>query len=412
MDVLIIGGGVIGVSTAYVLAKSGVRTTLIERGDICSGSSHGNAGLICPCHSTPVPGPGVLSQGMRWMLNPESPFYIHPRLDFEFFSWLLKFRKYCNEESQQGAIPVLRDMQRASLALYQDWLRDNHIEADFEKRGGLELFLTEKKLNHGRHEVDRMRNHGIQMRLLNRDEVHTLEPALSPDVIGGIYYEEDAHIDPAKFVHRLAKAAADAGAEILDGTSVDGLVLTANRIRGVRTPKGEFTAKEIVVAAGAWSTPLLKGIGLRLAMQPGKGYSITMTKPEVCPKIPLHLAEARMAITPIGDTLRFAGTMELAGLQLAANERRLNAIRRGGYQYLATREKLDEREIWSGLRPIPPDGMPYIGRVPGIDNLTIATGHAMLGVSMGPITGHLIAEVLHHTPPSIPLDAFRINRFG
>ncbi|MBT4841488.1 MAG: FAD-dependent oxidoreductase, partial [Anaerolineae bacterium] len=199
-DVLIIGGGIIGVSAAYFLSQQGVKVTLIEKGDICAGSSYGNAGLICPCLSTPMPAPGVLTQGLKWLLNPESPFYIKPRLDPDLLRWLWHFQAHSNKAFVQRATPILRDMQRSSLQLFRDLIEQEKISCDFEQAGGLALFRTERGFAHGQDEVEEMQDFGLEMELLNGDAVRELEPLVHPDIIGGIYYQEDAHINPALFV--------------------------------------------------------------------------------------------------------------------------------------------------------------------------------------------------------------------
>lgn len=410
-DVVIIGGGIVGVCTAYVLARAGVPATLIESGDLCSGSSYGNAGLICPCHSTPIPGPGVLWQGIRWMADPESPFYIRPRIDFELFDWLWKFRRYCSRKSVDAAVPRLRDLQRASLALYRDWLPALPTDTAFEQRGGLELFLTQRKFDQATAEVAHLRSFGLQMERIDRQAVLQLEPAASENVVGAIHYMEDAHINPAHFVKALAGEAARLGAQICPEEPVLELCLENGRITGVKTGKRTIRASQYVLAAGAWSVPLLRQTGIRLLMQPAKGYSISMAAPPDGPRIPLHLAEARMAVTPMGGLLRFAGTLELSGIDTGINQRRVDAIRRGGRRYLALDSQPEELEIWAGLRPVAPDGLPYIGRHPAADNLVLATGHAMLGVSMGPITGHLTTEILLGRQPSMDISAFKPDRF-
>jgi len=410
-DIIIIGGGIVGVSTAYALAKRGLRTTLIESGDLCDGSSYGNAGLICPCHSTPIPGPGVLWQGIRWMFNPESPFYIRPRIEFSLFDWLWKFHNHCNKTAVNAAVPHLRDLQRASLSIYEEWLKEIPDITSFKKNGGLELFLTERKFDSAAKEVRHMQGFGLKMKVLDREAVLRLEPAANPAVFGGVHYEEDAHIDPNLFVRGLAAAAAGIGVEFRLHEPVLELVRENNRITAVRSEKAVHTADQIVVAAGAWSSRLLKTAGLHLPMQPAKGYSITMRAPANGPRIPLHLAEARMAVTPLGDRLRFAGTLELSGIDTSINNRRVNAIRRGGLRYLAVDRPPEEIEVWSGLRPVAPDGMPYIGRHASVKNLVIATGHAMLGVSMGPVTGMVAADILAHQKPAFALEPFRPDRF-
>jgi D-amino-acid dehydrogenase len=411
-DILIIGGGIIGVSAAYALAREGVSVTLIEKGDLCAGSSHGNAGMVCPCHSTPIPGPGVLWQGIKWMTNPESPFYIRPRYDPEFFAWLLKFRQYCNPNAYHRAIPPLREMQRASLPLFQEWIARENLACDFEKVGGLELFLTHEKHEAGHQHVEEMRAFGLDMAWLDRDATHALEPAARPEVLGGIHYKEDAHVNPAKFVQGLAEAAQRLGAQIVTKAQVLGFGREGKQIKTVRTSKGSFQPQQVVLAAGAWSALLAQGVGVQLPLQAAKGYNVTMKSPPISPRIPLHLAEARMAVTPMGTLLRYAGTLELSGISTTINTRRVNAIRRGAARYLVDSTPREEVEVWSGMRPVPPDGLPYIGRARAMSNLIVATGHAMLGVSMGPVTGKVVAELVREVEPSVDLSAFGVERFN
>lgn len=410
--IIIVGGGIIGVSAAYALARRGAAVILLEAGEIGEGSSFGNAGLICPCHSTPIPGPGVLAQGLRWMLNPVSPFYIRPRLDPQLVSWLWQFSRSCNAAARDRAIPALLGMQRASQELYENWLEETGIDAAYERAGGLELFLSEEKFRRADREVQHMQAAGIRMALLDRSAVLALEPAASPNIVGGIHYQEDSHIDPARFVRALAEEAERCGVQICTHTRVLEVERSGGRITRLVTSDDAFEPDEVVVAAGAWSARVLRMAGIRLPLQPAKGYSITMTRPSVSPRIPLHLAEARMAVTPMGSTLRFAGTLELTGIDTTINQRRVQAIREGGRRYLASREPLNELDVWAGLRPVAPDGLPYIGRHPALENLVVAAGHAMLGVSMGPVTGMLVAEILSGERPSLDLSPFRVDRFS
>lgn len=410
-DILIIGGGIIGVSTAYFLTQKGIKVTLIEKGEICAGSSYGNAGLICPCFSTPIPAPGILTQGLKWMLNPESPFYIKPRFDSALVAWLWHFQAHSNKKSVQRAIPLLRDMQRSSLALFRDLIEQEELFCHFEEVGGLTIFKTERGFAHGRDEVEEMQNFGLDMELLDGDAVRELEPLIRPDIIGGIYFKEDAYLDPALFVDGLAKVAQENGAKILTQTEVTGLSKVGGRVATVHTTRGSFHPKEIVLAAGAWSTSIAQELGIKFLMQPAKGYSITMKKPAKMPKRYLYLGEAKVAITPIGADLRFAGTLELTGLDLSINQRRVDAILQAGKDYLNEIGVDDTPEIWSGLRPCSPDGLPYIGRSRAVDNLIVATGHAMLGVSMGPVTGKLVAQLVCEEEPGLDLAAFDVDRF-
>ena len=410
-DVLIIGGGIIGVSAAYYLTRQGLNVTVVEKGDICAGSSYGNAGLLCPCHSVPIPAPGVLTQGLKWLLDPESPFYIKPRLDPALLAWLWQFQAHCNGQALHRAIPLLRDLQRASLQLYRELIAQEKIDCHFEPIGGLSLFKTERGLAHSRHEVDEMQGFGLQMTLLDRDAVHNLEPAVHPDIVGGIHYQEDAHLAPALFVNGLAEAARANGATLLTQTGVLGFDTAEQQVIAVRTTQGVLQSKQVILAAGAWSTAVARMVGVKFLMQPAKGYSVTVERPTEGPRLHLHLSEAKVAVTPIGPHLRFAGTLELAGLDHSINERRVKAILRAGAAYLKQTGSDKTVEIWGGMRPCSPDGLPYIGRPRAIRNLVVATGHAMLGVSMGPITGKLVSQIVSEQQPSLDIEAFDVDRF-
>jgi len=411
-DILIIGGGIIGVSTAYYLTKQGHKVTLVDKGDICAGSSYGNAGLICPCHSTPIPGPGVLTQGVKWLFDSESPFYIKPRFDPALLAWLWRFQAHCNQQDFHQAIPPLRDMQRASLRLFDELIRQEGIDCHYEPVGGLALFKTEHGFKKARHEVDEMQRFGLRMALLDGQAVRDLEPTVHPDIVGGIHYQEDAHLDPAMFVYQLAEIVRTQGATLLTQTEVTGFDTTEQRVTGVRTTQGVFHPRQVVLAAGAWSTTIARNLGVKFPMQPAKGYSVTVKRPPSGPKMHLHLSEAKVAVTPMGPHLRFGGTLELAGLDTSINQRRVNAILRAGAAYLIETGVADVVEIWSGMRPCSPDGLPYIGRTRTLDNLIVATGHAMLGLSMGPITGKLVAQILLEQQPDLDVAAFAVNRFG
>ncbi len=410
-DHLIIGGGVIGVSAAYFLARAGASVTLVDKRGVAAGSSWGNAGLIAPNHSVPIPGPGVLTQGLKWLFDVESPLYIKPRLDPELIRWLWRFRRFCNETALDRAIPRLRDMQRASLALFRQIIAEEAIACDFEEAGGIVAFRTEKGLEAGIAEAEHLARFGLKTTILDADAVHDLEPALHPGVIGGVFQEEDAFLTPHKFVFGLAEAARRHGAVILDDAEVLGFETAGRRILRVRTRRGDFQPKRVALAAGAWSTPLARMLDIDIPMQPAKGYAITLPLPEPSPRHYIIFGERNAVATPMGGDLRFAGTLELSGLHEGINLRRVNAIRKAAREYLILPDDLPKGHVWQGLRPVPPDGLPYIGRSPQIGNLVIATGHAMLGLSMGPITGQLVAQLLQDQPTSLPLDGFEPDRF-
>lgn len=409
--IVVVGGGVVGVCSTYYLARRGFAVTLVEKGDIAAGSSYGNAGLIVPSHSVPLAAPGVLRQGLRWMLDAESPLYIRPRPSRALVRWLLRFRRACTADHVRRSLPLIRDLSRASLALYRELAALPELEFGFRQDGVLAVFRTISGLEHGRQEAAVLQAAGIAATVLDPHGARALEPALRPDLVGGVHFPGDAHLTPDRFVRGLARVAEGLGARLLTGTEVLGFTRRGQRIAGVETTRGDLVADDVVLAAGSWSSPLAADLGLDLPIEPAKGYSVTCERPPSGPRIPLLLGEARVAVTPMGDTLRFAGTLELAGLDLTINRRRVEAIRRAVPLYLSG-GGYTVREIWRGLRPCSPDGLPYVGRSARYDNLIVATGHAMIGVSLGPVTGALVAQLAAGEAPMLDLGSLRPERFA
>jgi len=408
--IVVVGGGVVGVCATYYLAQRGLGVTLVEKGDIAAGSSYGNAGLIVPSHSVPLAAPGVLRQGLRWVLDPESPFYIRPRPSRALVRWLLRFRRACTEEHVRRSLPIIRDLSRASLDLYRKLAAIPGLEFGFRQDGVLAVFRTAAGLEHGRQEAAVLDAGGIAAKVLDAESTRALEPALRSDIAGGVHFPDDAHLTPDRFVRGLARVAEGLGARLLTGTEVLGFTRRGGRITTVETTRGDLAADQVVLAAGSWSGHLAAGLGLDLPIEAAKGYSLTCEQPLAGPRVPLLLGESRVAVTPMGDTLRFAGTLELAGLDLTINRRRVAAILRAVPQYLS-QERYTVREIWRGLRPCSPDGLPYLGRPARHANLIVATGHAMIGVSLGPVTGALVAQLAVGEAPMLDLAPLRPERF-
>jgi D-amino-acid dehydrogenase len=412
VDVLVVGGGSIGVCVAHYLAGQGREVTIVEMGEICSGASYGNAGFIVPSHSVPLASPGVVLKGLKWMLDPDSPFYIKPRFDLQLFRWLLEFSWASRKAKAYRSMPVILELMRSSMTLFQELDKLEDLEFGFEQRGLLFNFQTRKGLEDGLKEADLLRGIGLEPKAFDRAGLQELEPSLAfENIVGGIHYPEDAHLAPAVFVRNLAARAEKRGVKILPLTEVLALETPGKRITAVRTTRGDFAPREVVLAGGAWSPLLVQGMNIRLPIQPAKGYSITTRKPPSCPAIPLALGEAKIGITPLKDTLRFAGTLELAGLNMNITRRRVDAILqavKSGFPELADAEVL---EIWRGQRPCTPDGLPIIGRPDSVENLIIAGGHSMLGVSLGPITGKLVAQIISGEKPEVDLAPMSPARF-
>ncbi len=409
--VLIIGGGVIGVCSAYYLQRQGARVTLVEKQDICAGSSYGNSGLVVPSHSVPLTAPGVLGQGLRWMLDPVSPLYIKPRLDRELLGWLRKFRVACREAPMRRAIPTLLELQGGSLKLFQELAAHEDLNFGFQQKGWLQIFKSESSWKKGIKESELLGEFGLHPEVLGADEVHALEPNLLPSVVGGINYPEDAQLIPDRFVKQLASIVEGQGARLKTFTEVLGMETSGGRISTVVTTRGDYHPDQVVLAAGAWSPVLVRELGLRIPIQAAKGYSVTIKSPPTCPGRPLMLFEKKIAAAPMDEMLRFAGTLELAGLDLTINRPRVDAITRSAREYLPGLDNMELIEIWRGLRPATPDGLPIIGRTRKLENLIVASGHGKIGISLGPMTGKLVAQIVTGEQPVVDLAPLMLERF-
>jgi D-amino-acid dehydrogenase len=409
--VVVIGGGVIGVTSAYYLAQEGFAVTLLDKGEVCSGSSHGNAGLIVPSHIVPLAAPGVWWQGVKWMLDPESPFYIKPRLDLELARWLWRFRAACTEARMRQAIPLLRRLTVESLRLYREFAERGEFDFGFRQPGSMTVFFTEEGLAHGRAEARLAAEFGVPIEVLDGAAARAAEPALRPGVAGALFGREDALLVPDRFVKGVARLAAAAGVRVATGSEVLGFQTRGDRLTAVETTRGPVAADTVVLAAGAWSPAIGRTLGLRVPIQPAKGYSLTFRRPARGPNIPLLPAEGRFSVTPMGEFLRFGGTLELAGMDLSINRRRVDALRRKALACLEGVDGLELLEIWRGLRPCTPDGLPLVGRSRRFANLVLAAGHAMVGMSLGPVTGKLVTQLVQDKPPWTDIQPLDPDRF-
>jgi D-amino-acid dehydrogenase len=398
-QVVVIGGGAVGACCAYELVRSGFEVTLLERGpELASGCSAGNAGLICPSHSTPIANPASLRNGLRWMLRPDSPFYLRPRPDV--VPWLVRYVRASRAVRATHGAQAVRRVSVNSLEMHAQ-LASQGLDTGFERRGTMNVYSTAAGFAAGRAEAEES---GLEVEVLGPKETLDLEPALAGPVAGGTYYPREGHVDPYRFVHAVGRAS---GATIRTRLEVTALRRRNGRVV-VDTSEGTLEPETVVLAAGAWSGRLARTAGVFVPLEGGKGYHVDF-EPGEGPRVPAWLQACWAIATPLPDRLRVAGTLELAGLDLGIDDRRVSAIRRGaeeGFRSLAGRRVL---EVWSGLRPCTPDGLPVIGRAaPG---LVVATGHAMKGVSLAPVTGRLVAELVAGEAPSHDLTPFRPERF-
>lgn len=417
VEVLVLGGGVIGASCAYYLARDGRDVTLVEREDaICpvGASSYANAGLVMPSDPVPLPSPGVLGQGMKWLLDSSSPLYIKPRLSPALVRWLLGFVAASSESRMRRGMPVLRALGVEGLKAFDEICTSGPLDAGYRQTGILSLYLTQAALDGALAGAGPLReSYGVEAEAWDSAAVHERVPAALPDVVGGVFTAEDGHVDPCKLTRGLARLAEERGAAVLTATEAIGFTRAGRRVTGVMTTRGLVHADLVVLAAGVWSARLARGLGMSLPLQPAKGYSIMVPRPAGVPAdLALYLPEGHACVTPFGDGLRFAGTLELSGINDRVLVDRVTAIRRGAGRYFAGAETAPMVELWRGLRPMTSDGLPMVGRAAAYDNLVVATGHNMNGIMYGPVTGKLVAEIVSGRETSVDLSLLRPERFG
>jgi D-amino-acid dehydrogenase len=409
----IIGGGINGLFSAYYLQKLGHEVTIIEQGDLSDSCSHGNAGMIVPSHIIPLAAPGMIAKGLKWMLSSTSPFYIRPRMSGSLVKWGWLFYKNSTEANVQKSIPILRDISLLSKTLYQDFQKGNYFDFGWHERGLMMLYQT-LSMAHEEAEGAAIANKaGIEAHILSEKDVQNLEPNTKVNAIGGVFYPGDAHLSPNLLVSNLKKHLNNQGIRFLYKTEVENFDIKNRRVTGVLTENGNLEFDEVVIAVGAWSGVLSEKLGISLPLQGGKGYSMMFEGLGEKVNIPAIMLEARATATPMGDTLRCAGTMEIAGIDLSVNMNRVKGIVNGVNSfYPELKVNLPEKEaVWSGLRPCSPDGLPYIGRLNNLKNVTIATGHGMMGLSLGPATGKLVSEIIGHEKLSIDIKELNPNRY-
>ena len=408
---LVIGAGAIGVNCAYALADSGRDVVLVDQGTVCSGCSHGNAGWVTPCHLLPLPGPGLVWQTLKWMLRADSPLYIKPSLQPELLAWLWRFYRHCNKAAQLRGLASLVEMNRHVVPMTRELIERHRLDCQFRHRGVLYLFESPAGFEKGIREYELQAEYGVAGEVLSAAEVRQREPVVGDNISGGIAYTDDSDCVPDQFVKQLAGVLPGLGVRILENAEVVDIGLSGAHIDQIVTSAGTFRPENIVLAAGAWTVRLARRLGLHLSMQPGKGYSITLRRQTGVPARPLNLSEVKVAVTPWRDTIRLAGTMELAGLQLTINQPRVDAIVRAAKCYLPHFQADQVLEVWTGMRPVCSDDLPIVGRTTRCDNLILATGHGMLGLTQAVVTGRLVADLVTKREPLVPVEPLSPDRF-
>lgn len=412
--VVVIGGGVIGVCSAYYLARAGARVTLLERGALASEASAGNAGTISPGHP-PLNRPGRVRQGLRGMFDPASPLHVPPRWDPELWRWLLEFARSCTHEQLRAATDAMAPLGHRSLALFAAAVAEEGLDCEYQAAGYYDVCASETGLAVAAEEADLIRPHGYRPEVLAIEELRRHEPALAPTFAGGVFYPEAATVDPYAFVTGLAEAARRHGVRIVEGAEVVDLELDGGTLGGVRCADGSTLAADAaLLATGPFGLEVARRLGTRLPVQPGKGYHRDVAiAPTGAPplRIACVLHESSVFCTPFAGRVRLAGTMEFAGVDHELRPERLAQLTRAAgeaFPDLGGRHPVSE---WSGLRPMSADGLPLVGPLAGLEDVWVATGHGMLGLTLGPVTGELVADGLLGGAPSTHLLALTPERF-
>ncbi len=419
---IVIGGGIIGLSSAFYLKQSGWEVTVLDKGDFSDNCSFGNCGYICPSHFVPLATPGIVKQGLKWMWNSRSPFYVQPRLDWNLIDWGLKFIRIATTKHVESAAVPLRDIAFISQKEYVEWTKLPDFNFAYEHKGLLEIFQTEKGAEHAHHTVEKALELGLtDTRLLNKAELDAMEPHTRINGLGAILFGCDAHCYPNRLMRNLLVYLEKMGVQMQRNEAVTGFEKTGNKIIKVLTTVGsngnqkEYIGDEVIMATGSWGRETAALLDVKIPLMPGRGYSITLENSPYKVNYPAVLVEGRAAITPMdGNKIRFGGTMEITSHKTPPRMNRvqgiLDAVKRYYPDFDVPMPTMDK--VWYGYRPCSADGLPYIGRAKKLKNLVIATGHSMLGLSLGAGTGKLVGEIINNQPTSMNLTPFNVERFG
>lgn len=411
--VIVAGGGVIGLCTAYYLHKAGHSVCVLDRGDMQSGTSFGNAGYISPSHFIPLASPGIIAKGLQWMLSSSSPFYIKPRLDMDLIRWGLTFWKKSGKSTMERNIPHMNEILQLSRTLTSSIKNELGNTFRMAEDGCLMLYKQASTEKHELEMADDAAKLGIETRIFDAAGIQALEPDVEVNVRGGVLYPIDAHLHPGDLMQTLKNYLQHAGVEFSLNTTITGFEKQGRTVTGIITDKGKFEGDEVVLATGSWLNLTTRDLGIELIMQAGKGYSMTFEQVERNLHYPSILVDDRVAMTPMGNDLRMGGTMEISGMDSPLLIKRAQAIFKAAKSYFPNLPVAfpEQDKIWFGWRPLSPDGLPYIGRHSRYDNLIIAGGHAMLGISMAAATGKLVEEIAGGLETSMDISAFAVERF-
>jgi len=413
-NVIVIGGGVIGLSSAFYLQRAGHKVTVIDKNGFTDNCSYGNLGYVCPSHFIPLAAPGIVWQGFKWMFNSKSPFYVQPSLNLSLIDWGLKFMKSASKRNVENSAVPLKDIAVFSQAEYASWEQMPGFDFAFERKGMLEIFQTEKVRHHAQETVEAGKRLGLDVDLIDQKGLKELEPQTTINALGAIYFRCDSHLYPDKLMASLKNYLAQNGVKMLH-EEVKGFESASGKVTKVVTDQSVHEADDVVIATGSWSREVAAMLQTSIPLMPGRGYSFTLENSPYRLNRPAILTEGRVAIAPMdGNKMRYGGTMEVVSTKTPPRYERVEGIVKAVKSFLPEFEIAlpSQDKIWYGYRPTSADGVPYIGRIKRFKNVIIATGHAMLGLSLGAGTGKLVSELMEEKKTSIDLQAFAVERFG
>ncbi len=411
-EVIIIGGGVIGLACAHYLIDSGASVRIIEKEEVGSGASHGNCGLLCFSDVIPLCSPGTVGNEILKTMKGTSSLSVKPTLDIKRLIWLLKFASKCNASHMKKAAKEKYEILNYSIGLFDALLSLDGMDCDFEKKGMLTVFKDKKNFENYQSTNAFLDIYNMGAQKIEKNELQTIEPALSNDLAGAWLNKADWHLKPDMLMASWRKHLACKGVIIEEHCKMLDFEITGNTVVGVNTVKGNFKADAFILATGAWAPRTVKQLKLNLPVQPGKGYSITMEKPGICPSHPCVLSEKNMVVTPWKNTCRLGGTMEFSGYNDYLNPGRLTKLVSGAKAYLKEPVGHPVIEEWAGLRPMTYDDLPIIDKSPFQENLIIATGHGMLGLTLATGTAKIVGDLVYSKEPDINIQPFGIDRFN
>lgn len=414
IDCLIIGAGVVGLATALALLDDGREVTVIDARHVGAGASHGNCGTLTPSHAPPLAGPNTLQRAARWMFTPDAPLYIKPTLNPDTLRWMLGFARRCNARDFEASARAKYTLLADSRQRIQQWVGRYGLQCEFAETGEDYVFKTQRDIDRELHDVPLLRELGVDVEIVDGKTYEARDPAFKPSLAGAMCFRGDAALRPDRYVAELARVVRERGGHIIEHCALQSLESSAQGVV-VQTAQGPLRARDVVLATGAWAPQIAHAVGLpwlRKTIQPGKGYSITYSSPEIVPKRPVILYEPSVCVTAWGSGYRLGSTMEFTGYDDSLNQKRLGALERGAAQFLHQPVGPQVQEKWCGWRPMSRDDIPLIGRAPGHTHLWMAVGHGMMGVSMSASTGQLLADMIADRTPCVNPAPFDPARFA